>query len=219
MNSLAQPRPPVLAGIAAGLWAAAIALAVLVANASAVPAVDTGISDPVHAWALDNEWSVNPARLFALMGSGKILFPITVLVVVGLVLRKHRWWASWVALACLGGLLISETVKNLVDRQRPDWPGPFETLTSPSFASGHAMAGIYGWVVFGVVALSLLREPWNRIAAGALMTFGVLTGPSRVVLGVHWPTDVLEGWLLAAAWVLTISAALLWWPQRIAPGA
>ncbi|MEZ5184876.1 MAG: phosphatase PAP2 family protein [Candidatus Nanopelagicales bacterium] len=212
------PRPPVLAGLAAGLWAAAIALAAAVVNASAEPTIDTGISEPIHAWASDNAWAVSLARFFAVMGSGAVLFPITVAVVVGLAVRKHPWWAGWVALAGLGGLLISETVKDLGDRQRPIWPDPFETLTSASFPSGHAMAGIYGWAAFGVVALSLLSRPWNLIAAMALMAFGVLMGPSRLVLGVHWPTDVLEGWLLASAWVLTVSAALLWWRQRIAPG-
>jgi undecaprenyl-diphosphatase len=80
------------------------------------------------------------------------------------------------------------------------------------------MAGIYGWVVFGIVALYLLRGPWNRIVGVALIAFGVLMGPSRVVFGVHWPTDVLGGWLYASAWVLTVTALLLWRRYRIAPG-
>ena len=210
-------RIPLLAGTAAALWAAAIALTIAIANASGPPAIDTGIADPVHAWALDNPWAVSLARMFALMGSGAVLFPITVVVVLVL-LRNHRWWALWVAACGIGGLVISQVVKRTIDRQRPVWPDPFEAPDSFSFPSGHTMAGIYGWVVFGIVALYLLRGPWNRIVGVALIAFGVLMGPSRVVFGVHWPTDVLGGWLYASAWVLTVTALLLWRRYRIAPG-
>ena len=203
--------------MAAALWAAAVILTAVVANAAGPPAIDTAIADPLHTWAMNNLWAVSLARFFALMGSGAVLFPITVVVVLAL-LRNHRWWALWVASCGLGGLLISQVVKRTVDRQRPVWPDPFEALTSPSFPSGHAMAGIYGWVVFGVVAWFLLRRPWNRIVGTALILFGVLMGPSRVVFGVHWPTDVLAGWLYASAWVLTMASLLLWRRYRIAPG-
>ena len=89
--------------------------------------------------------------------------------------------------------VISQVVKRTIDRQRPVWPDPFEAPDSFSFPSGQHHGGIYGWVVFGIVALYLLRGPWNRIVGVALIAFGVLMGPSRVVFGVHWPTDVLGG--------------------------
>ena len=203
--------------MAGALWAAAIALTAAVANTGGPPAIDTAIADPVHTWAVASPWAVSVARFFALMGSAAVLFPITVVVVLAL-LRNHRWWALWVASCGLGGLFISQVVKRTVDRQRPVWPDPFEALTSPSFPSGHAMAGIYGWVVFGIVALFLLRGPWNQIVGITLVTFGILMGPSRVVLGVHWSTDVLAGWLSAGAWVLTMGSLLLWRRYRIAPG-
>ncbi len=215
-----SPSPRTLAGMAAVLWASAALLTAVVVGASATPAVDATISDGLDTFAHANEWVATVARFFAIMGSGLVLFPITVAVVL-LLARHHRWWSLWVAACGLGGLLISETVKIAVERQRPQWPDPFETLDSPSFPSGHSMAGIYGWVVFGVVALCLLPRPWNRVAGIGLITFGVLMGPSRALLGVHWPTDVLAGWLYAGAWVLTVGAVVLWWrsrDQRMAAG-
>jgi len=131
---------------------------------------------------------------------------VTIGVVVTLYRQGYRYWALWVGLCGMGGWMVSETVKNLVDRQRPVWPDPFEVLASPSFPSGHSMAGIYGYVVFGIVALTLLDCRWPGIL---LITFGLLMGPSRVLLGVHWPSDVLAGWLFAGAWVSLCAACVL----------
>jgi len=211
-----HPSPLTLAGVAGVLWASAALLTAFVVGAAGTPAMDATVSGGLDVFAHANGWIVPLARFFALMGSGLVLFPITVAVVLVL-LRQHPWWAAWVAACGLGGLLISQTVKRAVDRQRPQWPDPFETLDSASFPSGHSMAGIYGWVVFGVVALCLLSPPWNRAAGIGLITFGVMMGPSRALLGVHWPTDVLAGWLFAGAWVMTAGAVIVWWRSRVGP--
>jgi undecaprenyl-diphosphatase len=192
-----------------------MALTVYVAGDSAV-ALDTVLSADLEAFVRNYAFAVDIARIFALLGSGVVLFPLTVAVVLSL-LRWHRWWALWVAVCGLGGLAISQTVKRTVDRPRPQWVDPYDTLKSASFPSGHSMAGIYGWVVFGVVALALMKGPWNRLLGVTLIVFGVSMGPSRAFLGVHWPTDVLGGWLYATAWVLTVSAVFLWWGARLPP--
>lgn len=192
------------------LWLCALALTLYIANVSGVPAIDLAIAEPAHAFAVANAWSVWIARFFAAMGSGFVLAPLTVGVVVALWVRGQRWWSLFLGAAGLGGILISQGVKRLVDRQRPVWDNPLNELTSPSFPSGHAMAGIYGYFAFGIVAWFLI----NRALGVVLMVFGLLMGPSRVMFGVHWPTDVLAGWLFAGAWLCTV-AALLWW--RLGP--
>lgn len=194
-------------GLLAGLlWLLAGALAVAIWQAAPTPMVDVDIATPVHAFAVSQPWVVGVCQVFAVMGSALVLTPVTVVVVIVLARTGHGWFALWVAACGMGGWIISETVKHIVDRHRPVWPDPLATLTSPSFPSGHSMAGIYGYVVFGVVALALLRQRWPGVV---LIVFGVLMGPSRVALGVHWPTDVLEGWLLAGAWVCTVATILL----------
>ena len=56
------------------------------------------------------------------------------------------------------------------------------------------------------VALALLPQRWPGVL---LIGFGLLMGPSRILLGVHWPTDVLGGWLLALGWVCASAAIVL----------
>lgn len=208
-----------LGGVALLVWLAAFGLAQQVRQAPPAvqdPAVLVAQPPPpviydevVSAFADElahNHQLVAPlAGFFAVAGSVFVLLPLTVAVVVGLARRGHGWWAAWVAACGMGGWIISQSVKHIVDRPRPVWPDPFVVLSTPSFPSGHAMAGIYGYVVFGIVALALLPRRWPGVS---LIVFGVLMGPSRVLLGVHWPTDVLGGWLLATGWVCATAAVL-----------
>ena len=168
---------------------------------------DQLIATDLHTFVHGQQWVVWVAKVFAVMGSGFVLAPLTVAVVVVLVRAGYRWWAWWVGASGMGGWMISQAVKGAVDRPRPVWADPFEVLSSPSFPSGHSMAGVYGYVAFGIVALALLPRRWPGVA---LITFGLLMGPSRVLLGVHWPSDVLMGWLLGGAWIATTGTVVLW---------
>ena len=128
--------------------------------------------------------------------------------IVLVALRRWRWLAFFVTSA-VGGAIISEVVKNVVQRQRPVWPDPFFIEKGFSYPSGHTLSGITMWVAMGVVLLFILPKPWSTVLGFAVMLFGVLLGPSRWLYGVHWISDVVGGWLFGLGWLLLVTGIYL----------
>ncbi len=109
--------------------------------------------------------------------------------------------ATFLALSAAGGAAINTVIKTLVDRQRPPTNGTYQLEESLSFPSGHSQAGITVWVAIGLVSLALLPRVVRWWVGVTFMIFGVSIGLSRLVLGVHWPTDVFAGWCLGLMWL------------------
>lgn len=125
-----------------------------------------------------------------------------------LMLTRHRGWAAYVAVCGIGGLLLAEVVKHALARPRPPYNGwlVFES-DGGSFPSGHTMAGIYVWAVIGVVLLFVVPGRLGAWLGWIVIVFGIVTPFTRLFLGVHWPSDVVGGTMLASGWVLFVSAA------------
>ena len=138
-----------------------------------------------HAIVGHPSWLVSPADTLGLatrdVGTGAV-----VAIAVALLWRPHRLWA-------------------------PSWSeSAFQPLTA-SFPSGHAMSGITMWVVLGVILLvAPVGGRLPRVIGALALAIGILMGPSRLVLGVHWPTDILGGWLLGAAVACAAAAGVLY---------
>ena len=161
------------------------------------------------------EWLVSPADSLGLatrdLGTGAV-----VVIAVALLWRPHRLWAQWLMWSAIVGFALQNIVKELVGRERPGWSeSAFHPLTA-SFPSVHAMSGITTWAVLGVILLvAPVGGRLPRIVGVIALAVGVLMGPSRLVLGVHWPTDILGGWLLGGAVVCGCAAAVLARAQRV----
>ena len=129
---------------------------------------------------------------------------------------RHRLWAQWLLVSALLGFALQNVVKQAVGRARPDWPDAAFQLASPSCPSGHAMSGIDMWVVLGIAMLCAgVGGRFPRVVGALAIAIGVVMGPSRLVVGVHWPTDVLAGWLLGAAVACVAAALVLWRARRV----
>jgi len=175
---------------------------------------DQSIGQSLFGFAREHPAVADLTSVWHTLGSPKVLLPIVVVVVITLLATRHWGFACFLIATSVGGVLIAEVVKHSVERDRPVWSDPIFTETGFSFPSGHAMAGIYAWAVFGIIAIYLIRGRLGAILGWVLIVFGILMGPSRIFLGVHWTSDVVAGWLLALGWVLIVSSAAIWLSTR-----
>ena len=147
-------------------------------------------------------WLQEAVRDVTSLGSVVILSFVTIVAVLQLLLSGNRRLAVYVGGAVLSGTIVSSVLKALFDRPRPDIPGAPHVFTA-SFPSGHATLSS---VVFLTLAALLAAAASNRslrafyLAVGAFLT--LVVGLSRIYEGVHYPTDVVAGWLIGTAWAI-----------------
>ncbi len=155
-------------------------------------------------------WLQEAVRDITALGSFSILSIIVVTAVFHLFLVGRRSTGWFVAIAVVSGTAVSTVLKVIFDRPRPDLTGVARVFTS-SFPSGHATVSAVVFLTLGAILAD--RAPTPRLRAYYLYVAAILTilvGVSRVYLGVHYPTDVLAGWLIGTAWaVLCVGAAHL----------
>jgi undecaprenyl-diphosphatase len=130
-------------------------------------------------------------------------------------LASRKPHAALLVVGAVGsGTLLSELLKMGFSRPRPDLVSHMVDVQSASFPSGHAMVSAVAYLTLGTL---LARAHGKRSTKIIVMTYAIiltlLIGMSRVYLGVHWPTDVLAGWALGAAWA-ALWWLLAWWLQR-----
>lgn len=158
------------------------------------------------------------AAQFQVLGSGNVTAPVAFAfgLLLGLLRRWH--WLVFFAVTSIGGLLISEALKNSVQRARPTWSDAFFSEHGYSFPSGHTLSGVTTWVAMGVVVMFIAPRPWSSVLGWLLVGIGVAMGPSRWLYGVHWITDVLGAWLLGFGWLLVVAGWCLgrWGPDESA---
>lgn len=136
------------------------------------------------------------------LGDSWVLAGGTIVVAVALWVRQHRLLATGWLVAMAGNGALTKILKELFERVRPEHVHGIAQADGFSFPSGHSSASMAAYAMLAYLATRLLPRPWHMpavLAAGALI---FTTGWSRVVLQVHYASDVLAGWLLAGTWVL-----------------
>jgi len=167
-------------------------------------------SDP-----LGPPWIEFVARDITALGGTAVLVLLT-LAALGFLLLNRRWGAAiFLGLSMVGGTLLSNALKSIFDRPRPDLVPHAVEVSSASFPSGHAMLSAVAYLTLGALVAETLPERRFRIYLllwAVLLT--LLVGTTRVYLGVHWPTDVLAGWCIGAAWALACASVAYWMQRR-----
>jgi len=148
-------------------------------------------------------WLEGVARDLTALGSSAVLTLFTSAVAVFLAVRRQRHALALVLVAALGGLLLADGLKAVFQRPRPDLVPHLARVYTSSFPSGHAVSSAVVYLTLGALLSQLVQERKLKayfLGVACFLTFVV--GLSRVVLGVHYPSDVLAGWSAGLAWAL-----------------
>lgn len=152
---------------------------------------------------LGPKWLEIAALDITAVGSATVL-GLTVAAVVGfLALHGLYRYALFVLVASSGGWVVNALLKAIVARPRPTVVPHLREVMTLSFPSGHALTSAVVFLTLGALLMRVTESRLARfycMAVAALAT--ILIGVSRVYLGVHYPTDVVAGWLIGVAWAL-----------------
>ncbi len=138
---------------------------------------------------------------------GYVVLTLVVVFTVGLLLSIRRLQTALFLLgAVLSGVLLEETIKSLIGRERPevDAPLPLALIRdSASFPSGHSMLSAVVYLTLALVVAGRIHGHRVRVyLIGSSLGLTFLVGVSRLYLGVHYLTDVVAGWTGGLAWAL-----------------
>lgn len=157
--------------------------------------------DPTLLAYFINGSLVPAARLLTHLGDVITVFAAALLAAGWLVYRGCRRPAILLIAIVASERLLVEAMKLGFDRVRPDTLGHQVAVHNLAFPSGHSANAMAGWLAIALLAAS----PRFRLPAVALaLGIAFVTGLSRLVLQVHWPSDVVGGWAFGAAWTLLL---------------
>ncbi|CBN57217.1 putative PAP2 superfamily protein [Kamptonema sp. PCC 6506] len=139
---------------------------------------------------------------FTYLGQPSLLLVICLNLGLILLLRNHRSEALTIAIGALGAVGLNTLLKKLFARTRPQLWERIVDVRFYSFPSGHAMMSM---VIYGLLGYFLASyfPRWRWLIAILTVLLVTTIGFSRMYLGVHWPTDVIAGYIAGFVWLIT----------------
>ncbi|MGN6721133.1 MAG: phosphatase PAP2 family protein [Marmoricola sp.] len=216
------------AAITRALRWACVAVAILLAALAALVAGHVGlITDPDHSlgralqkWAVHSKTIRDLAKVGATVFQPDVFDGLGLIAAVALFLQRQRRAAFWVVGVLAISRLGASGLKALVERHRPSFAEPVQTLSGWSFPSGHvATAAAACGCVIVISTMLIRRRGLRRLVIGAAIFVVLLVSLDRVVLGVHYPSDTVAGWLVGG--LVTLLSIVLFdpRPRSVAYGA
>ena len=182
----------------AAVAAALVALTVLVELEAS-----SGVDNMLRELALGSGLGTFPFwRNVSFLGSTALLTSASVVLIAALVVAHRNRSALQLAALMIGALLLNTGLKRLLGRERPPELYPDTMPASFSFPSGHALMSLVFYFTISFVASRMVAQRGLKIAIWTVgsVTVGAI-GLSRVYLGVHYPSDVVAGYLVGALWL------------------
>ena len=149
------------------------------------------------------------------LGDKTQLIMLAVLTLLGLLILRRWHSALFMTGIMLSGIALSTTLKHWIARPRPQLVVHLDHVSSQSFPSGHALNNTLFYLTVALLLTPMLRQRISRWTVyTSAISLSLMIGVSRIALGVHWPSDVLAGWIIAAAWLSLWSVlARYYWPE------
>ncbi len=180
--------------------------------------LDRTTADRLNTWAITRPGTVSTLETLQTVLAPTTFRVLVVAAAVWLWVRGARRTAIWAVTALTVGGLLGVVLKAVVHRARPSFTDPVAHAGSYSFPSGHALNSMLGVAILLVALLPALP----RAAKAVLWVVGVgvvlLTGWDRIALGVHYVSDVLAGWFVALAVVISTATAFETWRRDTGRG-
>ncbi|MET1177517.1 phosphatase PAP2 family protein [Peribacillus simplex] len=152
----------------------------------------------------ENTFSFTFFKSIIYLGKSKFIGFGSLLCVLYLwIIKKDYWTMAIFSIGMAGGDVLNEWIKNHIKRVRPE--NHLMEIAGFSFPSGHAMVGL---IFFSMVAYLIMKEIKGNSLKWAVgigfVSLILLIGVSRIAMKVHFPTDILAGFALGAAYILTL---------------
>ena len=187
-------------------------LAVLVRDEWAPLAdLDGRVEDSAYRTTAGNDALATAARWLTHLGAPLLLELVALVLVVLLVRAGRRRSAGYLAACVIGAYALSTLGKHAIDRARPVFEEPLSLARGASFPSGHATGSAAFYLALAIVLLPLVPRGRRRLLYAMALVVPVLVAATRVLLGVHYLSDVTAGLLLGWGWVLACTALFSAW--------
>jgi len=162
---------------------------------------DRGAVDALNQAVAGNRTVVTALTGITNLGARAILFWLVTVSAAVMLIRRQYPLTVYLVATGLGAIALDPAIKMLVGRLRPMISAPIETAPGYSFPSGHALDSTVFYGVMLLVFLPIIPRRLRKPAIGLVIALLAAIGFSRVALGVHYPSDVIGGWLLGVAWL------------------
>jgi undecaprenyl-diphosphatase len=157
------------------------------------------------------DWLYEPMLFVTALGYYWVVLPLLALAAYAFYRKGRRISVALLVVATVGSIVLSTALKSGFQRARPELFDSGYTAAFYSFPSGHATIAVGFYGTLTLLVAWRLKGFWRWAVAAAGVALVLLIGFSRLYLGVHYPTDVLAGFLAAPLWVSVVGIAYFLW--------
>jgi undecaprenyl-diphosphatase len=179
----------------------AVLLVLVRLNWGPLESADHGAAARLNSLVAGHPVAVRAIKAVTWLGSGGVLWTLTGTAAIVLAIRRRWRLAIYLLITGVGELTLDPVLKALVGRLRPVVAHPIAYGTGDSFPSGHALGSMVCYGALYLVFLPAIGGRWRRVFTAVIVTLIVAIGISRLLLGVHYISDVLGAWALGIFWL------------------